>query len=94
MFENYIVTDHVIERYKERVGQAPNKVLQRIKSDLHFTKVKKIINNGSTRYVFTNNSKEFIFIKDHGIWILKTVIKRSRQKQQEAIVHRGMAVAF
>lgn len=88
MFEKFIITNHVIERYYERVSGDRKEILRRINNDLHFSKVKRIINIGSYRYVFTRNSKEFIFIKDNGKWILNTVIKRSRKSTDKAIEDR------
>ena len=62
--------------------------MKRIKKDLHYSKVKRIVNKGKYRYVFTFNSKEFIFVKDNGRWILRTVIKRNRKKSEQAIQER------
>lgn len=88
MFENFIVTDHIIERYQQRVKVPKKEVMKRIKKDLHFSKVKQIVNKGNVRHVFTHHSKEFIFVKDHNRWILKTVIKRSRNNNPQAITKR------
>jgi hypothetical protein len=88
MFEDYIITKHAIERYMERIDYNRKDAIKRIQSDLYFKKVKRIINNGDTRHVFTNNSKEFIFKKDAGTWILKTVIKRTRHTNQFAMDKR------
>lgn len=88
MFEDYIITNHAMQRYMERVDFNPKEVIKRIKSDLYFKKVKRIVNNGNTRHVFTFNSKEFIFKNDCGTWILKTVIKRNRGTNPLAIEKR------
>lgn len=93
MFGHFIITNHALERYIERVGYKKTDVMKHIKNDLHFTKITRIINNGNTRHVFTRNSKEFIFINNHGKWILKTVIKRNRETHKEAINHRRIACA-
>lgn len=93
MFEQFIITNHVVERYLERVGAKKKDAVRRIKRDLHYTKVKKIVNKGNYRYVFTWNSKEFIFKKDKGRWILNTVIKRSRSNNDKAIQERLNSVA-
>lgn len=85
MFEEYIITKHAIKRYKERIGEDDKFIVKRIKADLHFTKVKRIINEENVRHVFTRNSKEFIFTKDRDIWVLKTIIKRNKYQQKEAI---------
>lgn len=89
MFEDYVITNHAIERYKERVDETDKNTVKRIKSDLHFTKVKRIINEENIRYVFARNGKEFIFVKDGNVWILKTIIKRTRNKQKEIIIRRS-----
>lgn len=89
MFENYIITNHVVERYFERIGSKKKDVIKRIKRDLHYSKVKRIVNIGNTRHVFTINSKEFIFVQRRsGRWVLNTVIKRSRQNTDKAIQYR------
>ena len=88
MFEDFIITNHIAERYCQRIGADKKEVLKRIKRDLHFTKVKRIVNNGNHRHVFTYNSKEFIFKKDKKQWILKTIIKRSRSNNEYAIKKR------
>ena len=88
MLENFIITNHAISRYAERIGYNKNDIIKRIKSDLYFTKTIRIVNHEDTRYIFTYNSKEFIFKKSNGLWILKTVIKRNRERHYEAIEKR------
>ncbi|UDY80670.1 hypothetical protein [Geobacillus phage GR1] len=88
MFEDFIITNHIKDRYKQRVGADEKEIIKRIKKDLHFTKVKQIINVGDIRHVFTFHSKEFIFVKDGSKWILKTIIKRSRNNNRQAIEKR------
>ena len=88
MVENFIITHHILKIYKERIGSDEKETKNRIKKELHFTKVKRIINDDDHRYIFTTNSKEFIFKKGKGIWILKTVIKRSRKNTPNAINRR------
>ncbi|MEK5205252.1 hypothetical protein NST55_28850 [Bacillus sp. FSL R10-2789] len=92
MFESFIVTDHIMERYLQRVSKTKKDVMRRIKKDLHFSKVRQIINNGNVRHVFTFHSKEFIFVKDGSVWVLKTIIKRNRVSNQEAIEKRKQLV--
>lgn len=89
MFEDFIITNHIKERYKQRIGASEKEIVKRIKKDLHFTKVKQIVNVGNTRHVFTFNSKEFIFVNDNGKWILKTIIKRNRERNPIAIEKRA-----
>jgi hypothetical protein len=88
MFEDFIITDHVMERYQERVSETKKDVVKRIRKDLHFKKVQQIINVGNVRHVFTSHSKEFIFAKEGFRWVLKTIIKRNRNTQQVAMMKR------
>ncbi|PEN61630.1 hypothetical protein [Bacillus wiedmannii] len=88
MFESFVITDHIMERYLKRVAKTKKDVVKRIRKDLHFSKVKQIINNGNVRHVFTFHSKEFIFVKDGSVWVLKTIIKRNRATNEEAIEKR------
>jgi len=69
-------------------GDLKSSIKVKIKRDLSFKRVKKIVNKGNTRHVFTLNSKEFIFVKTRGTWILKTIIKRNRQQNSYAIQKR------
>lgn len=89
MFEDFIITDHIMQRYQERVSQSRKDVIKKIKKDLHFTKVKRIVNVGNIRHVFTRHSKEFIFVNDRGQWVLRTIIKRSRNTNDRAIYKRS-----
>ncbi|MGG1916031.1 hypothetical protein ABFY54_28925 [Priestia megaterium] len=88
MFEYYIITEHVIDRYRQRVDETVENIKKRIKQDLYFKKIKQIVNKGNVRHVFTISSKEFIFVKERGRWLLKTVIKRSRKTNDLAIQQR------
>lgn len=88
MFEHFIITNHVVERYLERVGSKEKDAIKRIKRDLHYSKVKRIVNIGNHRHIFTINSKEFIFVKKRGRWILNTIIKRSHNTNNRAIQSR------
>ena len=92
MFEHYIITDHVVDRYRERVNESCENVKRRIKNDLYFKKIRQIITKGDVKHVFTLNSKEFIFVKERGRWLLKTIIKRTRQRTEYAIQQRKRAV--
>jgi hypothetical protein len=88
MFENYIITTHVVNRYLERVSETQKDAIKRIRYDLSYKRVKRIVNIGNTRHVFTVNSKEFIFVKSKGRWFLKTVVKRSREATDRTIEKR------
>lgn len=85
MFEHYIISDHVIERYAERIDGSKDNILRRIKKDLSIGKVKYIFNIGKKRHVFCEYGKQFVFEKERGKWILKTVIKRKRLENERAI---------
>lgn len=88
MFEDFIITNHVIQRYEQRVGECRKNIESRIKRDVRNLNIKQIVNNGNVRHIFTRNSKEFIFVKERNRWILTTVIKRSRNNNHEAIEKR------
>ena len=93
MFEYYIIGEHVIDRYRERVDETVENIKRRINRDLYFMKIRHIVNNGNTRHVFTIGSKEFIFVKKRGVWVLKTVIRRNRKVNNRAIQHRKRVAA-
>jgi hypothetical protein len=88
MFEYYAITDHVIKRYRQRIGECNKDIVRRIRQDIRKLNVKQIINDGNVRHIFTENSKEFIFTKNRNRWVLTTVIKRSRSTNNEAIDKR------
>lgn len=92
MFEQYFITKHVLEQYSKRCKCSLSESERRIRKDLRFTKAKKIVNIGPYRYVFTEHSKEFIFVRNHNRenapWVLRTIIKRSRFSNNEAINKR------
>lgn len=88
MFEDYIITEHVVERYNQRISESKSDVEKRIRRDLSYKRVKRIVNNGNTRHIFTFNSKEFIFKKGKNCWLLITVIKRNRENNSHAINRR------
>lgn len=86
----YIISSHAKKRYEQRVGvyQKLN-TYQCIKHDLHFSKIKRIVTNeDGTIHVFARHSVEFVFVKDNGKLILKTVIKRNRATQKSSIYKR------
>jgi len=88
MFEKFVITDHMVKRYQQRTNTVKGEIIERIKKDLHFTKIKQIVNIGNFRHVFTLHSKEFIFVRSSGKWVLKTIIKRTREENILAINKR------
>lgn len=80
MFEDFLISRHIMKRYRERADETIENVKRKINKDLKWMKVKKIINKGNHRHVFTTGSKEFIFKNDAGTWILKTIIKYNRDR--------------
>ena len=83
---NYIVTKHAIERYEERIGKYKGtSTLECIKIDLGFKRIKKIVNKGKTKHVFTTGNIEFIFEVCRNRLYLKTVIKRNRNNGKKKI---------
>lgn len=86
----YIIDQHAEKRYRERIGNFKNlSAIQSIKRDLHFTRIKRIVHkDNEVTHVFTIHSKEFIFIKEKGKLVLKTVIKRNRETNKRSINKR------
>lgn len=88
MFEDFLISQHICDRYRERVDGSVKNIKRKINQELHFSKVKQIINNGNVRHIFTLHSKEFIFVRKGRRWILKTIIKRSRLNNDHWIEKR------
>jgi hypothetical protein len=86
----YIIDQHAVKRYKERIGNFKNlSTIDSIKRDLHFTRIKRIVHKeDEVIHVFTVHSKEFIFTKEKDKLVLKTVIKRNRQNNGRSINKR------
>lgn len=84
MFEYFYITKHARDRYQGRVAKPSDNVKSRINRDLRINMIKRIVNIGNKRHVFTLYGKEFVFVYD-GKWILKTVIKHRRYYTQKAI---------
>lgn len=90
MFEHFIIGPHFIDRYKERVANMSEKAIKhRIKQDLHFSKIKKIVNTSNgVRYVYTRYSQELVFHKKGNVWVLVTIIKHKRSTIDRHIANR------
>lgn len=85
MFDEYIVSKHVLERYAQRVQGSTDNILRRIEKDLSIKKTKYIFDIGCKRHVFSEYGKQFVFERCPGVWVLKTVIKRNRTENNRAI---------
>ncbi|WRW34196.1 hypothetical protein CF1_0136 [Staphylococcus phage CF1] len=84
----YIITDHAMERYAERINYNQKKTRDAIMKDLKALKNKRIINIGDKKHIFYKNYREFILQKKGNIEILVTVIKHKRSTKQQAIEKR------
>lgn len=85
MFEHFIISDHVLERYAERIDGSKTELERRIRKDLSIGKIKYIFNIGKCRYIFCEYGKEFVFQRIGKTWILKTIIKRTRKQNERAL---------
>lgn len=84
----YIITDHAMERYAERINYNQKKTRDAIMKDLKALKNKRIINIGDKKHIFYKNYREFILQKKSNTEILVTVIKHKRSTKQQAIEKR------
>lgn len=84
----YIITDHAMERYAERINYNQKKTRDAIMKDLKALKNKRIINIGDKKHIFYKNYREFILQKKGNTEILVTVIKHKRSTKQQAIEKR------
>lgn len=84
----YIITNHAVDRYKERTTVNTKEVKKSIMRDLKALKNKRIINVGDKQYVFYKHSKEYILQKKGNNYILLTVIKHKRGDKEKAIDKR------
>ena len=68
MFKKIICTNHSIQRYAQRTNKTKQNVIKRMIRDIKALRNKKIVNVGSTYYVFykqpSNNVREFILEQD------------------------------
>lgn len=92
MFERYFISNHAIERYRERIrlsDTSDRAVIRAIRRDLRSDKVRRIYNltrNGQKqKYVFSYNGKKFVFIYSNmkKSWILESIVKYHRYEIQE-----------
>lgn len=85
----YYITSHALRRYNERVNYIKEQTTRKsIEKDLRTLNIRYIIRTDCKVYVFTKNSKEFIFTKgDDGLY-LKTIIKRNREDTIKTIHKR------
>jgi len=85
IFDDFDVSQHALERFRERVMLTRNlnisenkeKTVEKIKRELDGRNIKKVINFGDKyKYIFTKRNTEFRFIRSHSnnFWILTTVV--------------------
>lgn len=84
----YIITDHAMQRYAERINYNQRKTRDAILKDLKALKNKRIINIGDKKHIFYKNYREFILQKKGNTEVLVTVIKHKRSTKQQAIEKR------
>lgn len=69
MFKKIVCTNHSIQRYEQRTNKTKQNVIKRMIRDIKALRNKKIVNVGSTYYVFykqpSNNVREFILEQDN-----------------------------
>lgn len=72
------MSEHGEQRYIERIGVRKNMSVQKsLEKDLHYKRIKKIVDKTDTKHVFTFGRTEFIFSKKGSKLILKTVIRHN-----------------
>ncbi|HLO11592.1 MAG TPA: hypothetical protein VK190_04985 [Pseudoneobacillus sp.] len=86
----YFVSNHALNQYDERVEfKRKGDILSSIKYDLRTLNIRHIIRVKDHIYVFTKNSKEFVFVRTKkGTLCLRTVIKRNPDDTQRTIEKR------
>lgn len=75
------ISNHAYDMYDMRVHKSRKAIGQAINHDLRTLNIRNIVraeeNGEKLIYVFTRNSKEFIFVDGRLGLVLKTVIKRN-----------------
>lgn len=91
----YFVSQHALDQYNDRVKYKKKAdVLDSIRYDLRTLNIRQIIRTPKEIYLFTKNSKEFVFSPTtKGILCLKTVIKRNIDDTIKTIHKRKALVA-
>ena len=92
MLGNYVITNHVLERYEQRTNKSKKDVRSRILRDLNRLGNKRIVYIGDYSYIFcrqpNSNVREFIVFKKNGKHIVTTVINRSSEDSDLAYKNR------
>lgn len=97
IFGHIIFSDHAIERYRERILKHKNldmemdrkDVIKLILRDISYKNIKKIVNYGNYKFVFTRYNCEFRFERSHDnkSWVLLTVVRYKRLLPFEEPLH-------
>jgi hypothetical protein len=90
------ISNHAYDMYDLRVHKTRKAIGRAINHDLRTLNIRNIIrveeNGEKLIYVFTRNSKEFIFVDGRFGLVLKTVIKRNPEDTQRTIEKRKALV--
>lgn len=75
------ISNHAYDMYGKRIHSTRRGIGKAINRDLRTLNIRNIVraeeNGEKMIYVFTRNSKEFIFVEGRSGLVLKTVIKRT-----------------
>jgi hypothetical protein len=89
---NFKISNHAYEMYDIRVHKTRKSIGKAINHDLRTLNIRNIIRTVEDGkqyiYIFTRNFKEFIFVQDGSLLILKTVIKRNSKDTHRTIEKR------
>ena len=92
MKQQYILTDHAIQRYESRTNKSKQNTKHRMLRDLHATRNKKLVKINKILHVFytqpSTNVREFIMEEKNGKYIVTTVINRNRHDSEIAYRNR------
>jgi len=93
---NFKISNHAYDMYDERIHKTRQSIGRAINRDLRTLNIRHIVraeeNGEKLIYVFTRNSKEFIFVEGRYGLVLKTVIKRNPEDTQRTIEKRKALV--
>ena len=90
------ISNHAYDMYDMRVHRSRQAIGRAINHDLRTLNIRNIVkaeeNGEKLIYVFTRNSKEFIFVDGRLGLVLKTVIKRNPEDTRRVIEKRKTLV--